>query len=331
MSGSDLHLYADERDVLRGMPHAVRLMYEAIRVRMDGATCVSGRRTRLSYRALMEEIEVPAERGRRNSAEVKPSGRQVEYGIELLMRAGLIARAGAEPMVFLLPVALRASSVRRNNGRSAGHISGGISGAVVASADAGCSGISGGISGGCEDAISGVHQRSDNSCSVGAPEGAPECTRVAPTVAGALCARLRVLGVSRLSTAHPRLLEALGKGIGAEAFEAAVSERVQRGHDPPTLAWLAEAVLGKHGDRAKQEHAYGVAASGGGNGRSSSERAEAACRHGDELARRRVASGLRAGPGDRAPASGAERTLGADGWDIPPPLDFGDGAKPRGL
>lgn len=326
MSGSDLHLYPEERELLRGLPHAARLMYEAIRVRMDGASCVSGRAPgpRLSYRYLAEEIEVPAERGRRNSAEFKPSARVIEYGLELLTRVGLIARAGSEPMVYLLPVALQVSSARRNNRGSAGQISGAMSRGRKASNTKASDGICEGISGAREEAISGAPQRSDNSYSVVEPEGEGEYSRVAPTVAGALCARLRALGVGKLSTAHPRLLQALAMGITTEEFEDCVRKRVQAGHDPPSLPWLAEAVIGKRQDRQRQQ-AHGTASGGAGQKQSSSELAEAALRHGDALARERVAGRLRVIAGGRAPAGDPSRAVDADGWDLSTPLDLGPG------
>jgi hypothetical protein len=286
LSGSDLHLYPEERDLLRGLPHAARLMYEAIRVRMDGASCVAGRAPgpRLSYRYLAEDIEVPAERGRRNSAEFKPSARVIEYGLELLTRVGLIARAGAEPMVYLLPVALQVSSVRRNNRGSAGQISGTNSGGRKPSNAKASGVICEGISGAREDAISGAPQRSDNSYSVVEPEGEVEGTRVAPTVAGALCRRLRAAGVMGVQPNHPGLLGALGEGIRPEWIEAVATELVSKGQGPPKLAYVVATARGRAKDGKGQGDGTGAAA----GGRSSSERTERACEWGDELARRRV-------------------------------------------
>lgn len=287
MSGSDLHLYPEERELLRGLPHAARLMYEAIRVRMDGASCVSGRAPgpRLSYRYLAEDIEVPAERGRRNSAEFKPSARVIEYGLELLTRVGLIARAGSEPMVYLLPIALQVSSARRINRGSAGQISGAISRGRKASNTKASDGICEGISGAREEAISGAPQRSDNSFSVVEPEGEGEYSRVAPTVAGALCLRLRALGVQGVQPHHPKLLQALGEGITSDFIQAVATELVSKGQGPPKLAYVVATAIG----RAQDGKGYGDGSGAVGRGRSSSERAEQACEYGDELARRRIA------------------------------------------
>lgn len=277
------------------MPHAVRLMYEAIRVRMDGATCVAGRKARLSYRYLAEDIEVPAERGRRNGAEFRASSRVIEYGLELLMRAGLIERAAPEPMVYLLPVALRVQSARRNNGRSAGKISGTISGGGIPNAGEDLGSICEGISGACESAISGVPQRSDNSFSVGELSQESDVSRVAPTVAGALCARLRRAGVVGVQPHHPALLAALAGGLSADVIEAVGIELVAKGQAPPKLAYVVGTAVGRARDN--QEHGSGTSTATG--KRASSERAERAAEHGDELARRRVA-GLGVITGGRA-------------------------------
>jgi hypothetical protein len=286
LSGSDLHLYPEERELLRGLPHAARMMYEAIRVRMDGASCVAGRAPgpRLSYRYLAEDIEVPAERGRRNSAEFKPSARVIEYGLDLLMRSGLIARAGAEPMVYLLPVALQVSSVRRNNRGSAGQISGTNSGSRKASSGKASEGICEGISGVREDAISGAPQRSDNSYSVVEPEGEVEGTRVAPTVAGALCRRLRAAGVMGVQPNHPGLLGVLSAGISPEWIEAVATELVSKGQGPPKLAYVVATVKGRAQDGKGNGDGTGKAGRGG----SAAERVDRAFERGEQLARERV-------------------------------------------
>jgi hypothetical protein len=298
LSGSDLHLYPEERELLRGLPHAARLMYEAIRVRMDGASCVAGRAPgpRLSYRYLAEDIEVPAERGRRNSAEFKPSARVIEYGLELLTRVGLITRAGAEPMVYLLPVALQVSSVRRNNRGSAGQISGTINRGRKVSDSKAFEGICEGITGVREDAISGAPQRSEKSSFVVEPEGEVEGTRVAPTVAGALCRRLRAVGVIGVQPHHPGLLQALGEGVSADAIHAVAEELVSKGQGPPKLAYVVATVRGRVKDGKGQGDGTGTAA----GGRSSSERVDRAFERGEQLARERV-NGLRIIHGGRTP------------------------------
>lgn len=324
MSGSSLLLFAEEFDAICGLPHAQQLLYLAIRYRMDGRSFIAGEPARLSDQYLRERVEVTAERGRREAQLFKATRHQLRWLIDALVSRGLLQRIQGCELVFRLPVAAAASSVRRTSAQFPRASSARGADGRNASAGAGFDGVGEDVSAHDDAGISAPPQCSVNSFSVVEPEGEVEVTRVAPTVAGALCRRLRALGVGKLSTAHPRFLQALAMGITTEEFEDCVRKRVQAGHDPPSLPWLAEAVIGKRQDRQRQQ-AHGTASGGAGQKQSSSERAEAALRHGNALARERVAGRLRVIPGGRAPAGDPAGAVDPDGWDLSTPLDLGPG------
>jgi hypothetical protein len=159
-----------------------------------------------------------------------------------------------------------------------------MTGGEDSSSDAAFEPMTGGMRGTRDAPMRGAQQRTDNSYSVVEPEGSGEATRVAPTVAGALCRRLRAVGVMGANHNHPALLDALGEGISPEWIESVATELVSKGQGPPKLAYVVATVRGRAKDGKGQGDGTGAAA----GGRSSSERAERACEWGDELARRRV-------------------------------------------
>jgi hypothetical protein len=329
LSGPDGHWYAEEDAALHELPLIARLIYlQGLRRFMCGRTFrvgEPGRRT-VTYRSLAETVTVPAVRGRHSGDETTPSEKTIRHALDVLVESGLLQRVPGFQgrLVFRCAIAAQCHQVRRMRGGSGAGSGAPMRGGEESSSDAGFEPMRGGMRGTPDAPMRGAQQRTDNSYSVVEPEGEGESSRVAPTVAGALCARLRALGVGRLSTAHPRLLQALAMGITSEEFEECVRKRVEAGHDPPSLPWLAEAVIGKRQDRQRQL-AHGTEAGSAGQRQSSSERAEAALRHGDALARERVAGHLRLIAGGRAATGDPAGAVDADGWDLSPPLDVGHG------
>ncbi len=294
MSGASLMLFPEELEAICGLPHAQQLLYLAIRWRMDGRSFLAGEPARLSDQYLRERIEVTAERGRREAQLFKATRHQLRWLLDALVTRGLLQRVQGCELVFRLPVAAQASSVRRTSAQFPRASSAqGVDG-LNASVDAGTDGVGEFVSAHDEAAISAPPQRSVNSYSVVEPEGEGEGTRVAPTVAGALCRRLRAAGVQGAQPNHPRLLEALGEGISPEAIEAVAAELVSKGQGPPKLAYVVATARG----RAKDGKGIGNGTGTGKRGGSAAERVDRAFELGEQRARERV-SGLRVIVGGR--------------------------------
>lgn len=296
MSGSSLMLFAEEFDAMCGLPHAQQLLYLAIRYRMDGRSFIAGEPARLSDQYLRERIEVTAERGRRDAQLFKATRHQLRWLIDALVTRGLLQRIQGCELVFRLPVAAAASSVRRTSAQFPRASSARGADGRNASGGAGFDDAGADVSAHADPGISAPPQRSVNSFFVVEPEGEVEGTRVAPTVAGALCRRLRAVGVVGVQPHHPALLQALGEGVSADAIHAVAEELVSKGQGPPKLAYVVATARG----RAHDGKGKGDGSSAIGRGGSASERVDRAFERGEQLARERV-SGLRVIDGGRAP------------------------------
>lgn len=68
-----------------------------------------------------------------------------------------------------------------------------------------------------------------------------------PTVAGAICARLKLLGTTGLNPHHPKLIELLKAGITEEELASAAEEPSSKGK---SLAWLLAKAEGRRRDAA---------------------------------------------------------------------------------
>lgn len=294
MSGSSLLLFAEEFDAICGLPHAQQLLYLAIRYRMDGRSFIAGEPARLSDQYLRERVEVTAERGRREAQLFRATRHQLRWLIDALVSRGLLQRIQGCELVFRLPVAAAASSVRRTSAQFPRASSARGSDVRNASAGAGFDGVGEDVSAHDDPGISAPHQRSVNSYSVVEPEGEGKSSRVGATVAGALCRRLRAIGVQGAQPAHPGLLQALGEGISPEAIEAVAAELVSKGQGPPKLAYVVATARGRLRDGKEIGNGTGAGKRGG----SAAERVDRAFELGEQRARERV-SGLRVIVGGR--------------------------------
>lgn len=294
MSGSSLLLFAEEFDAICGLPHAQQLLYLAIRYRMDGRSFIAGEPARLSDQYLRERVEVTAERGRREAQLFKATRHQLRWLIDALVSRGLLQRIQGCELVFRLPVAAAASSVRRTSAQFPRASSARPSDVRNASGSKGFEGVGEDVSAHDDAGISAPPQCSVNSFSVVEPEGEVEGTRVAPTVAGALCRRLRAVGVQDVQPHHPGLLQALGEGISPEWIEAIATELVSKGQGPPKLAYVVATARG----RAQDGKGHGDGSGAGKRGGSAAERVDRAFERGEQLARERV-NGLRVIVGGR--------------------------------
>lgn len=103
-----------EIDALYGQPAHVFRLYVVLRARMDKDTGLVGRRGRISYQALGEELEEDAV-GRRQA--FRPDKSAIRRMVASLKRIGLVADAsrGEERLVFELPQAVRPQSARNKN------------------------------------------------------------------------------------------------------------------------------------------------------------------------------------------------------------------------
>jgi hypothetical protein len=299
LSGPDGHWYAEEDAALHELPLIARVMYlQGLRRFMCGQSFVVGRVRSVTYRSLAETVTVPGVRGRHSSAETVPSEKAIRYALDVLVDCGLLQRVpGCQGrLVFRCAIAAQASQARRMRGGSGAGSGAPMRGGEESSSDAGFSGMRGGMRGGPDVPMRGAHQRTDNSYSVGSTEEEAQGSRVAPTVAGALCRRLRELGVMGAQPNHPGLLEALGEGLSSQVIEDVAWELGQKGQGPPRLAHVVATARGRARDQ--RERGNGHAAATG--GRASSERSERAVGRGDELAGRRL-HGLSVVDGGRAP------------------------------
>ena len=294
MSGSSLLLFPEEFDAICGLPHAQQLLYLAIRYRMDGRSFIAGEPARLSDQYLRERIEVTAERGRREAQLFKATRHQLRWLIDALVTRGLLQRIQGCELVFRLPVAASAYSVRRTSAQFPRASSAQVEEGFNASNGAGFDGVGADVSAHDDPGISAPHQRSVNSYSVVEPEGEGKSSRVGATVAGALCRRLRAIGVQGAQPAHPGLLQALGEGISPEAIEAVAEELVSKGQGPPKLAYVVATARG----RLRDGKGIGNGTGAGKRGGSAAERVDRAFELGEQRARERV-SGLRVIVGGR--------------------------------
>ncbi|WP_041825574.1 hypothetical protein [Laribacter hongkongensis] len=73
-----------EMNVLRYLPHLSRALYHALHARMDFATGLVGRKSLISYQALIEETEFYIPRGR-GVQRVRPSEKEVRCALDRLM------------------------------------------------------------------------------------------------------------------------------------------------------------------------------------------------------------------------------------------------------
>jgi hypothetical protein len=290
-----LMLSPDEREALRGLPHAQRLLYEAIKLKMDGRTFIAGRAARISLQYLRESLEVRSDRGRHSGHEFELDRHRARKAIEGLERAGLVQRlrGPGDELVFLLPVAAAGQSAPGMRARSGRTIKAHMTAQQETSNDAACSGMRAHSTERNESPMRAPPQASVKSSFVVEPEVTVEVTRVAPTEAGALCRRLRAVGVQGVQPHHPALLQALGEGISAEWIESVAEDLVSKGQGPPKLAYVVATARGRWKDR-EQGNGTGTV----GRGRSAAERVDAAFERGEQLARERV-SGLRVIHGGR--------------------------------
>jgi hypothetical protein len=299
LSGPDGHWYAEEDAALHELPLIARLIYlQGLRRFMCGRTFrvgEPGRRT-VTYRSLAETVTVPAVRGRHSGDETTPSEKTIRHALDVLVESGLLQRVPGFQgrLVFRCAIAAQCHQVRRMRGGSGAGSGDPMRGGEESSSDAGSEAMRGGMRGTPDAPMTGAQQRTDNSYSVVEPEGEGEYSRVTPTVAGALCRRLRAAGVQGAQPNHPRLLEALGEGISPEAIEAVATELVSKGQGPPKLAYVVATARG----RAKDSKGHGNGSGAGKRGGSAAERVDRAFERGEQLARERV-TGLRVIHGGR--------------------------------
>jgi hypothetical protein len=110
-----LHINADEIDVLRYLPHDVRLLYMlCLRLYVD-ASGICGINRRISYQMIRETLEVHHDRGSHNCAVVSYTNRKIRSLIDVLCRKKLIERRGV--MVFFLPFSVIEKSIRPDEER----------------------------------------------------------------------------------------------------------------------------------------------------------------------------------------------------------------------
>lgn len=106
-----------EDEALHGLPWMAQLVYlRAIRPYMDYASGVVGIKRGVSLKSIAEMLHVEHGQGRRDYGD--PTPKAVRYALELLERAGLIVRIGADrSLVFKLPMADTDQSVSEKWGR----------------------------------------------------------------------------------------------------------------------------------------------------------------------------------------------------------------------
>lgn len=299
MSGPDGHWYAEEDAALHELPLVARLIYlQGLRRFMCGRTFrvgEPGRRT-VTYRSLAETVTVPAVRGRHSADETTPSEKTIRHALDVLVESGLLQRVPGFQgrLVFRCAIAAQCHQVRRMRGGSGAGSGDPMRGGEESSSDAVSEPMRGGMRGTPDAPMRGAQQRTDNSYSVVEPEGEGESSRVAPTVAGALCRRLRAVGVQGVQPHHPGLLQALGEGISPEWIEAVATELVSKGQGPPKLAYVVATVRG----RAKDGKGNGDGSGTVGRGGSAAERVDRAFELGEQRARERI-NGLRVIVGGR--------------------------------
>ena len=110
MSGpAGIYILREERELLHGAPWLVRLLYEALRWRMDFSRfTVGGRYPEVSWAALAEDLEVWAHPGLINAG--KPGKSQLRRAGDWLVRRGLVVMRSNPrqwQLIFFLPVAKR--------------------------------------------------------------------------------------------------------------------------------------------------------------------------------------------------------------------------------
>ncbi|MBW7903012.1 MAG: hypothetical protein H3C26_16135 [Rhodocyclaceae bacterium] len=114
-----------ELDLLSGEPAEVLKLYVCLRRRMDFATGLVGAMTGVSWWALREDMHVSGAQGRARGESGTPSERMVERKVDRLVALGLVERRSLyRKLVFLLPMAHRASARPKEVGPSWGREAG---------------------------------------------------------------------------------------------------------------------------------------------------------------------------------------------------------------
>lgn len=116
-------LTEEELERLYGEPAEVMKLYVCLRRRMDFTTGLVGAATAVSWWALREDMHVAAGQGRSESG--TPTERMVEKKVERLVALGLVERKTMyRRLMFLLPIAYRASARQKEVGPTWGRQAG---------------------------------------------------------------------------------------------------------------------------------------------------------------------------------------------------------------